>query len=867
MSTKTTFKRVALVAVASLGFGLLSSVPSNAANPTTWALGTATANVAVVGQTSTITVPVTVTTNAASTDSLSIAVIPSAWPSGSAVDAAADVTAVAGSAVTASGSTTGAATWGVSNNIATLTFSASTGSTYVTSASATFTFTADKAGSYTLAYFTDGNVVTSASGAIKSADTVKYITVTAVENPATTVAFTQQQAGTGAVYDATAASQGIWLRVNAKDAAGAVTRLSSSQLLLLTVPSTLTIRQKNNGSTTTTGLSVSSADYGLAASDFNSSGYAWINVTAAAAGTSSISGVITGSAAAGSSISVTYKAVTAAAAACAAAAASNPDATDIPAAAAVNTSGITAAAAISVNSTDTSGSYTVCGATSASVVNVRVVDTDKTIFGNATALSQDLAVTLSTTDGDADALDGTADKYYGSVAVAHTALGTLTNSTNYKSFTLFPNSSTTAAATGSSLTSVVTGVKSAIGSGAVTVKPAASVRVVNGGSITFTATYTDQYGVAKTGVAVTASVTAGRNLSTVATALVTDATGTVSYTVTDAAPTSTTATSTVTFTGGAAKTATITWVAALTAATLTTSPSATTADTAAKAATLGAVSVSGTASDGAVAVTATAKDADGVLMAGLPVTITLPADVLLKSTSPAVAYTNASGVASWSVYTSKAATYAFTFAGGGLTKTSYGKFTAGSARVVSATAGTSNGGVTPVTIKVADAHGNGVGSTSVSLSATGGYFQGIPMTSSQNTDADGNIVVAFVGSGSVKATISGGQSLDLAALVGTTAAAGYPAGVASVTVTVDGGTSAAETASDAAAEATDAANAATDAANAAAEAADAATAAAQDAADAVAALSAQVATLISGLKSQLTALTNLVIKIQKKVKA
>ena len=81
-------------------------------------------------------------------------------------------------------------------------------------------------------------------------------------------------------------------------------------------------------------------------------------------------------------------------------------------------------------------------------------------------------------------------------------------------------------------------------------------------------------------------------------------------------------------------------------------------------------------------------------------------------------------------------------------------------------------------------------------------------------------------------------------------------------------------AADAAAEATDAANAATDAANAAAEAADAATAAAQDAADAVAALGAQVAELIDGLKAQIaaqkaaiTALTNLVIKIQKKLKA
>ena len=94
---------------------------------------------------------------------------------------------------------------------------------------------------------------------------------------------------------------------------------------------------------------------------------------------------------------------------------------------------------------------------------------------------------------------------------------------------------------------------------------------------------------------------------------------------------------------------------------------------------------------------------------------------------------------------------------------------------------------------------------------------------------------------------------------------------ASATVTPSAATTTAnevaQAAADAAAEATDAANAATDAANAAAEAADAATAAAQDAADAVAALSTQVASLIAGLKAQLTALTNLVIKIQKKVKA
>ena len=60
---------------------------------------------------------------------------------------------------------------------------------------------------------------------------------------------------------------------------------------------------------------------------------------------------------------------------------------------------------------------------------------------------------------------------------------------------------------------------------------------------------------------------------------------------------------------------------------------------------------------------------------------------------------------------------------------------------------------------------------------------------------------------------------------------------------------------------------ATDAALAAADAADAATTKAQEAVDAVATLSAQVSKLITALKAQITTLTNLVIKIQKKVRA
>ena len=108
--------------------------------------------------------------------------------------------------------------------------------------------------------------------------------------------------------------------------------------------------------------------------------------------------------------------------------------------------------------------------------------------------------------------------------------------------------------------------------------------------------------------------------------------------------------------------------------------------------------------------------------------------------------------------------------------------------------------------------------------------------------------------GTVTLTAKGGTSLAIA-------------GQVAVTASAEVNNPSADAATDAANEATDAANAATDAALAAADAADAATAAAQDASDAVAALSATVAKLVASLKAQITSLTNLVIKIQKKVKA
>jgi hypothetical protein len=132
----------------------------------------------------------------------------------------------------------------------------------------------------------------------------------------------------------------------------------------------------------------------------------------------------------------------------------------------------------------------------------------------------------------------------------------------------------------------------------------------------------------------------------------------------------------------------------------------------------------------------------------------------------------------------------------------------------------------------------------------------------------GSFFAPTSGSGTLQITATQGTAHDtyIAGLKAATAAGTTYTAVkdvvelAVVNAAVDAAAAAAE-------EATAAANDATDAALSAAEAAEAATAMAQEAVDAVAELSASVTKLISALRAQITTLTNLVVKIQKKVKA
>jgi hypothetical protein len=257
---------------------------------------------------------------------------------------------------------------------------------------------------------------------------------------------------------------------------------------------------------------------------------------------------------------------------------------------------------------------------------------------------------------------------------------------------------------------------------------------------------------------------------------------------------------------------------------------------------------------------------------GIPTTVTVTNGFILDAAGKLA--TSRTIYANESIYLvgAKTGNAVVTATNGTITKTATVTFVnaAADARYVAVTE--SNG---RVTANVTDWQGNAVGGVSLDVTLTGGKLGNGATFATFTTASNGSVSFEVIGAASVtvKATSAAKTVFlaDYADATGTILTTGVKAGVRSVTVATTGIADAAaenaQAALDAAAEATDAANAATDAANAAAEAADAATAAAQDAADAVAALSAQVATLISGLKSQLTALTNLVIKIQKKVKA
>jgi len=281
--------------------------------------------------------------------------------------------------------------------------------------------------------------------------------------------------------------------------------------------------------------------------------------------------------------------------------------------------------------------------------------------------------------------------------------------------------------------------------------------------------------------------------------------------------------------------------------------------------------------------TITLLKSDGVTgVSGIPTTVTVTGAYLLDSAGKFATtrkfYSNGDSV---TVVGTKTGVATVTFTNGTLSKTATINYVnvKEDARVLALTEKDGT-----FTATVTDFAGNAVADVTVNVSGVGSTFGNAGSSTSFVTDANGKVTFDATGAGTVTASLSASTYAKTANLkdagnsTGTVVTPGAPAGVRTVSVATSGkvnaALAAAEAASDAAAEAIDAANAATDAANLAAEAADAATVAAEearDAADAATAaveeLATQVATLMAALKAQITTLANTVAKIAKKVKA
>ena len=893
MSTKTTIKRIALVAVAAMGFGVLTSIaPASAAGnayitPTAVTAGTVpTAQVGVVNVTP-ITVTAPLTTEGS--DSFSINVRVTSAPAGSAftgLAVGADRTNTAGAAgvsfsagVVKSGNSVaavmtvslGSTQTGlisdaiVNDNKMTISYNHTStgGATAPTTASFRVNITPDVAGTYSVLVSTQGVVATTSVGSYTAGDAN------------TTYTITTGAAASGIVLSAVTGS-------STEDTdTGQMIKATLTGSLGLNETIAVTTNQASAGLIRITSYTAYTADSSAATIQLTSahftSGVAYFLIKNSDAETTVITATGSGllSSAVTSALSVTTRTPVAPTLVT-----MSDTAANVAAGGQAGHVGYTAATdRASTGATSHSYLATVTAGTAGDYLTVTVADTKGKITGVVGATYTYALATATTTTATV------------SITAACTAVAAC--------FTATVDGATdgvvaVSAETPAILTVAVTG-----GTPTVVAQAHAASTVIN-------VVAKDQFRAAVANSVITVSTT-GRNASSTNTTLATDASGRVSYTRTDAGTSATSNKQDVVTLAGTTGSATVTINYGTSAASTLTCTSGAELDTATSV-TYRDISSDDGAEDGAASLcTVTVKDANGSILVGVPVTVTTTSAGAAVKTTSATLYTGAAGTVAPSVYAWTAGAKTFTVTSGTATSTetvNYAQTTAAEVRSISVVA---DGNKHFVTAK--DRFGNVVPGVRIYGTRTGnGLFGGGSPTANAITSApvvvDSTTGVAeFIFNGgsatsvvkyqvasaadtpsatygytsALKGSSDDGTTALTATTVGTiyTAETGVgasfdAAGVNSVTATIAADTAALDTAQaavDAAAEATDAANAATDAANAAAEAADAATAAAQDAADAVAALSAQVATMISGLKDQLTALTNLVIKIQKKVKA
>jgi len=901
MSTKTTFKRVALVAVASLGFGVLSVVaPTSAsaaensvAEVTALQLAGASTNVSVTQREDVATANYAVGIVIDTTDVAEVADTATLYAAFTSKPSASTLT---NGSLTFGPAQTDVIDSGADNGTTTITAgSGSAAAKMVVAPSAldslmtdadlgNLAFTPDTPGTYVVRMWHDAN----ANLIWDSTEATRTLTVVAGA-AASTLTVTQYAATAAALSDDVVSTldHGSLFILSLKDAGGNATALAAGEGISITATGCTISLDGGSNSVSDSATLTSSTSPSLGKYSVNVYKSAAGSCVATFAGAGSLAGVV-----ASTSNAITFKTATDSdAATYAIDMLTGVDTTTVGAG---TTSGGTAVAASSASGAVTF-SVTSDAAGTSRFVNMSVIDTYGSITGYVGA-KYSQAVALTDTIGTAT--------NYTSVTVTPLTWSTSTRPDGSSGASVygvnFADASASSAATdgeGVTITATATSMSATLSTWNVT-----TINATTGSVVTVKLNALDQFGNAWANKAITFSK-AGRNAATTAvTAAVTDSLGNATFTYTDAGTATSSTVDTISATTITA-TVTVTYDAANAPSTVTVTSGDTTAGVADLSVDFKDI-LAGKAgpTTSAYDVTATVKNASAIAIAGVPVVWTVAGTGCAIPSNEVTTYTSATGVATSAVYAWLAGKCTVTATAGTITGTGVTSFRQESTTETRTLSGSVAGQL--VTAAPKDRFGNPVINATVYavISAGTGYFgTNGTRTATLTTDATGTAsVVVAGGSATVKLTTINPAGTGLATDQSTAAAGNVAgdvvttatftatttgtastaetgvgatfsaAGVSSVTVEVAADTTtsdAATAASDAAAEATDAANAATDAANAAAEAADAATAAAHDAADAVAALSTQVSEMVDALKKQITALTNLVIKIQKKVKA
>jgi len=724
MSTKTTFKRVALVAVAALGFGVLTSVsPARADGPmelaTSIAAGTseshrggvfaytpivlnlpstaATGDTVVLGVTL-LTAPATSTLASVSANPTQSAYVGATNASG------ANLQIVAGSSGSGSFGAISAAVYSTSGSAtaaAMYTINAADSAGQIT---LRVGFKPDVSGTYTFLVSTPNaisDVVGSPAGggaAYYTANSADTATSFAVATTGTPTGFTLAAVTSGAPSGTGEYGQIFKLTPTI----GTTNTLlgSTESITLTTGDSSVTFAATPDAAPNTTAstLVVSRGTTGWSGGSFyfrvDNSATASESVTVTATGSGTLSSSVT------ASIGTTFTAVTATSVAF-----TSIDGTAAGVdTSAVATSGSTATArAYTVAAGD--GSHSLRATITTQAANVEswtITDTSSKITGYATAAAK---YGRTITNAAADTLA------YKDITIA--AVLNVVNGTG-ESFTATLNSATTQP--------TITFTAATTASDAIAVTNS-NRRVAAASTNAFTATLTDQFGGARANQTVVVTI-AGRNGATASSSLVTNASGEVTYSLTDAGTVGTT--DTITFTNGS-----VTGTATLTYGTTTVTTldilgfndtAANTPDTnITLAKRVGINAAKGGASGTVSAVTVTAKDANGVVMSGVPVTFTVAGTTAAILSTKALQYTAADGTATTSVYAWATGSYVVTAVAGGKTSTTTVYFAQKEptyARTISAVVSGAQ-----VTATVKDRYGNVVPNVTVWATKTGtGYF-------------------------------------------------------------------------------------------------------------------------------------------------